>query len=703
MSHDLPQSLPPTDGGDDPFLWLEALDGAEGERALAWVRERNAATLAVLQRRPEFEPIREELLQLLNARDRIPHVARRGDWLYNLWQDEAHPRGLWRRCTLDEFRLAEPPWRTVLDLDALGRDEGRSWVFHGAIALAPAYRRCLVSLSDGGADAHELREFDLETLRFIPAAEQAFFVPEAKSDVEWLDEDTLLVGSDFGEGSLTDSGYPRQVRRWARGTPLTDAPVVFEGESGDVSVSASVDRTPGFERVIFSRALDFYNEARFLWRDGQFVPIDLPSDMSVHAHGPWWLLRPRTDWDIPGGPYLAGSLLLIEDAALWRGEREPRVLFSPSAGRSLEDYTLTKHHLLLNISEHVASRLEEWDLAAHPPKLRAVKAPFPGSLELQSLHDPELTEDAWGDLYLLHYSDFLSPDSVSLAHAGSDMREPLKQRGAQFDASGMTVQQHFATSADGESVPYFVIGHPDAGADTPTLLYGYGGFEVSLQPWYSGGNGRAWLSRGGRLVIANIRGGGEYGPQWHQAATLEHKQRSFDDFIAVAEDLVARGRTRPERLGIMGGSNGGLLVGACMVQRPELFGAVVCQVPLLDMKRYHLLLAGASWMAEYGDPDAPEDWAFLSRYSPYQNLREGVAYPKALFATSTRDDRVHPGHARKMAARLMALGQACFYYENIEGGHGGAADNQQRAQLQALEFAYLWQQLGGGATDGDAT
>ena len=716
---------------DDPFLWLEALDGPEGERALDWVRARNDETLATLKAQPEFEAIYAELLQVLNARDRIPHVARRGDWFYNLWQDEAHPRGLWRRCTLAEFKLAEPPWRLVLDVDALGRAEGRGWVFHGATALAPEYRRCLVSLSDGGADAHELREFDLEDLRFIPPAEGGFFVPEAKSDVEWLDADTLLVGSDFGPDSLTDSGYPRQIRRWARGTPLDAAPVIFEGETHDVSALVSVDRTPGHERVIFSRELDFYNAARFLWRDGQFVPIDLPSDMSVHLEGPWMLLRPRSDWAIPHGPtYPAGSLLLLEEAEFWRGEQHDkrhdkhlRVMFSPTAGRSLEDYELTQHHLLLNISEHVASRLEEWDLRRHPPALRRVKAPFPGTLSLQGLHDPELGEDPLGEDYLLHYADFLSPDSVSLARAGSDERDPLKQRGAQFDATGLSVRQFFATSADGESIPYFVIGqgghpgHPGrdeaatksahgrepAPTPMPTLLYGYGGFEVSLQPWYSGVNGRAWLTRGGQLVVANIRGGGEYGPRWHQAATLGHKQRSFDDFIAVAEDLIARGLSTPAQLGIQGGSNGGLLVGACMVQRPELFGAVVCQVPLLDMKRYHLLLAGASWVAEYGDPDDPEDWAAISAYSPYQRLQPGVRYPRALFATSTRDDRVHPGHARKMAARMQALGQACFYYENIEGGHGGAADNQQRALLQALEFSYLWLQLGREAQSGDAT
>ncbi|MCH7345043.1 prolyl oligopeptidase family serine peptidase [Pelomonas sp. CA6] len=664
---------------------------------MAWVRERNARSEALLRATPGFERLRGELLERLNDSRRIPHIARRGDWFYNLWQDEAHPRGLWRRCTLESYREDRPDWHTVLDLDALGAAEGRSWVFDGADALAPAYRRCLLALSDGGADAHELREFDLLECRFIPPEEGGFFVPEAKTEAEWLDEDTLLIGTELDEDSLTDSGYPRQIRRWRRGTPLAAAPVIFEGEAEDVAVSASVDRTPGHERVMLHRALDFYNDEHHLLQpDGQLRRLDLPSSVELGLHRQWMLLSPREDWTVGGHTHPAGSLLLIELEAFLAGDRALQPLFTPDAARSLADYSLTRDHLLLHVSEHVASRLEEWDLAATPPRRRDVAAPFPGLLSVQPLHDPELAEDALAEDYLLHYEDFLTPDSVSLARGGSDERIPLKAQPPQFDASGLAVRQHFAVSADGTRVPYFLVGPaaPDHAAPGPTLLYGYGGFEVALQPWYLGGMGQAWLARGGRLVVANIRGGGEYGPAWHQAAQGRERQRSFDDFIAVAEQLLARGLCRPDQLGLMGGSNGGLLVAACALQRPELFGAVVCQVPLLDMRRYHQLLAGASWMAEYGDPDDPEDWAVLRRYSPYHQLRPGRALPSMLLTTSTRDDRVHPGHARKFVARMEALGHAPLYVEALEGGHGGAADNLQRADLQALEYSYLARRLG---------
>ena len=687
------EPTPPSN--DDPFEWLEAVDS---DAALAWVRERNAQTLARLQQDgPGFAGLRGELLEVLNASDRIPQITRRGDWLYNLWQDEDHKRGLWRRCSLDEYRKPGPAWDTVLDLDALGAAEGESWVFADAQALAPAYRRCLISLSRGGADAHVVREFDLVDKRFVPAAEGGFELPEAKSQVEWIDDDAIYVGTDFGPGSLTDSGYVRIIKHWRRGTPLAEAVTVFEGETQDVAVAAHVDRTPGFERTLFVRSLDFYHQAMFLRAGERLIKLDLPSDAQAQFWEARLLISLRSDWQPGTVRHPSGSLLLADAAAFLRGERDGLLpLFTPTPGRSLADYALTHRHVLLNISENVASRLEEWDFGGATPRHRPVEAPFPGTLGLASLYDSELPGDALADRYLVSYTDFLTPDSLWLARAGVDTREPLKSRSAQFDASGMRAEQFFAASADGTAVPYFVIWPAGARADgqNPTLLYGYGGFEVSMQPWYSGGIGRAWYGRGGVLVLANIRGGGEFGPAWHQAAIRERKQRSYEDFIAVAEDLVRRGVTTPRRLGIMGGSNGGLLVGAVMVQRPELFRAVVCQVPLLDMRRYHRLLAGASWMAEYGDPDRAEDWAFISRYSPYHNVRSGQTYPRLLFTTSTRDDRVHPGHARKMAARMLAQGHELLYYENIEGGHGGAADNEQRATLQALEYSHLWQQLG---------
>jgi prolyl oligopeptidase len=687
MSQNLSPSAPV-----DPLQWLEDV---QGERALDWVRERNAETQKLLTASPDYEPLRRELLAVLNAKDRIPAVSRRREWFYNFWRDEAHKRGLWRRATLAEFRKPEPAWETVLDLDALAAAEGENWVWAGATCLGPGYRRCLISLSRGGADAHVVREFDAVGKHFV---ERGFVLPEAKSDVEWSDPDTLYVGTDFGPGSMTDSGYPRVIKRWRRGTPLSEAVTVFEGDTKDVSVGVSVDMTPGFERTVFHRSLDFYNRRFMLLQRDGLVPLDIPSDAQPAFWRDTLLLSLRSDWRVGDVTFPSGALLRADAAAYLRGERQLDLLFVPTPTRSLSGFTTTRDHLLLDVMDNVANRLEDWHKDAEGGfARREVAAPFPGSLGVQALHDPLMRDDPLAEKYVLSYTDFLTPDSLLLADTVKDTREPLKSRSALFDAAGMRAEQRFAVSKDGTRVPYFVIWPKGAKADghNPTLLYGYGGFEISLMPWYSGGFGRAWYQRGGVLVVANIRGGGEYGPPWHQAAVKAGKQRSYDDFIAVAEDLVAQKITRPEQLGIMGGSNGGLLVGATFVQRPDLFNAVVCQVPLLDMRRYHTLLAGASWMAEYGNPDLPADWDVISRYSPYQNVKPGVHYPKVLFTTSTRDDRVHPGHARKMAAKMIAQGHPVLYYENIEGGHGGAADNEQRAHLQALEYVYLWQQLGG--------
>jgi prolyl oligopeptidase len=687
---------------DDPHLWLEDV---LGEHALAWVRERNAETEALLKAQPRYDETRQAILEVLDSREQIPYVSRRGDMLYNFWRDADNPRGLWRRCTLAEYRRPQPAWETVLDLDALARAEGENWVWAGASALGPEYRRCLVSLSRGGADASVVREFDLEGKVFVDGG---FMLSEAKSDVEWLSLDEVYVATDFGAGSLTDSGYPRVVKHWRRGEPLAEARTVFEAEPGDIRAAVSVDRTPGFERTLFVRATDFYNSRMWLQQgpasQARLVEIDKPSDASLAFWRERVLIELRSDWVVdsePGRIWPRGSLLVADAAAFLRGERRFEALFTPSATCSLAGYTATRSTLLLNLLDKVASRLE----ACTPQPgggwaRRAIDAPHPGTLSVAALHDTLLASDALAESFLLNYTDFLTPDSLLLGTLDRPELETLKSRPGFFDADGMRVEQRFAPSADGTRVPYFVVwpAGATANSDNPTLLYGYGGFEVSMQPGYSGINGRSWLARGGVYVLANLRGGGEFGPGWHQAAVREHKQRSYDDFAAVAEDLLRTGVTRPERLAIEGGSNGGLLVGAVMLQRPELFGAVVCMVPLLDMKRYHRLLAGASWMAEYGDPDLPDDWAFISKYSPYQNVKPsvkaGVKLPRVLLTTSTRDDRVHPGHARKMAARMRELGHDVLYWENLEGGHGGAADNAQRATMQALENTFLWMVLG---------
>lgn len=706
---------------EDPWRWLEDV---QGEKALAWVRERNAATRAVLETHPRFETMRTRFQAILDSRDKIPTVTRHGDHLYNLWQDAGHPRGLWRRTTLAEYRQPQPAWETVLDLDVLGAAEQENWVWKGVACLGPENRRCILALSRGGADARVQREFDLVAKRFVEAKDGGFTLPEAKSSIEWIDENTVYVATNFGPGSMTDSGYTRIVKRWRRGTPLAEAVTVFEGEAKDVAAFVSVDRAPGFERTVFGRYTDFYNSKLWLLQGDRPVPIDVPSDANLSFWRERVLIQLKSDWAIGGRTWPRGSLLAADADAYLEGERRFQVLFTPTATRSLQGFTTTHRHVLLSVLDNVAGRVEEWRAPTSPQGRwlrREVQAPFPGTLGLQSLHDPlQGAKDPLAEQYLLSYTDFLTPDSLMLGRSGSDAHETLKSRPRFFDAEEMKVEQRFATSKDGTRVPYFVVWPKGARADgtNPTLLYGYGGFENPLQPWYSGGFGSAWYSQGGVLAVANIRGGGEFGPAWHQAAIKANKQKSYDDFIAVAEDLVAARITSPKHLGIQGGSNGGLLVGAVMLQRPELFNAVVCQVPLLDMRRYHTLLAGASWMAEYGDPDQPDEWAYISKYSPYQNVRPAPGWPevpsggasaassgpttsrldatlpKVLFTTSTRDDRVHPGHARKMAARMAELGHAPLYYENIEGGHGLAADNKQRADVMALEFSFLWRQLG---------
>jgi len=669
---------------DDPWLWLEDV---EGQKALDWVEAHDAQTLKTLESEPGYQATYQRLLAQYDSNERIPGVTLGGNRLYNFWRDAAHPRGLWRRTTLTEYRKAAPDWETVLDLDALASAEGENWVWHGAQCLGPAAHRCLISLSRGGGDAVVVRQFDTQTLKFV---DDGFTIPEAKSDVAWIDQDHLYVGSDFGPGSLTDSGYPNQVRRWTRGTPLASAELVFEGDQSDVASSAAVDREGDLVREFIVRAPSFFTSEVQLRVGDQWVHLDVPPSASPSTWHDQLLVQLRDDWQLDSAKYLAGSLLAMPLADFLAGKRNFSVLFQPDAHSSLESVAALKSALVLTTLHDVRSQL----LVVRPGdagwQTSLLPTPEFGSIGVQAL-DPGVS-----DLYLLTETDFLTPTTLLLGHLDGGRPEQLKQLPAFFDAQGLEISQHFATSKDGTQVPYFQVSRKDLKADGshPTLLYGYGGFEISMTPGYSAGVGSAWLEKGGVYVLANIRGGGEYGPAWHQAALKENRQRAYDDFIAVAEDLIQRKVTSTPHLGIQGGSNGGLLMGVMLTERPDLFGAVVCQVPLLDMRRYNKLLAGASWMGEYGDPDDPAQWAYISKYSPYQNLRDGVKYPPVLFMTSTRDDRVHPGHARKMAAKMMTMGADVSYYENTEGGHGGAANNAQRARMSALAFTYLWSHLG---------
>ena len=684
---DMTVQTPPT----DPYLWLEDV---QGERALGWVREHNAATRALLTARPDFESTRDRIRAVLDSKDQIPGVSRRGDWLYNYWQDSTNPRGLLRRTTLAEYRKPSPAWEVLFDLDALAREEGENWVLAGLVWLRPGDRRVLIKLSRGGADAVVVREWDAVDRRFV---EGGFTLPESKTSIDWLDADTLLVGTDFGPGSMTASGYPRIAKRWKRGQPLAEAEVLLEGESADIQVAAGHDCTPGFERTYVVRATDFFNSRLWLVEGGELREVDRPSDSSLSLWREWAILQLKSDWTVAGRTWPAGSALICRADAYLRGEREFEALFTPTPTRTLAGMTMTASRILMVVQDNVSHRLECWSHDGAAWVRRDVTAPSHGVLSVGGLHDPHVADDPLAEAYLQSATGFLTPDTLSLRNTLDDASvEPLKSRPNFFDAHGLVAEQRFATSRDGTRVPYFIVHRKDMPLDgtNPTLLYGYGGYEISMLPQYSGALGIGWLERGGVYVLSNIRGGGEFGPTWHKAAQRGNRQKSFDDFIAVAGHLIETGVTSSRHLGIQGGSNGGLLVAAVMVQRPELFNAVVCQVPLTDMQRFHLMLAGASWVAEFGNPDDPADWAFLEKYSPYHNVRAERRYPTVLFTTSTRDDRVHPGHARKMAARMIDQGHDVLYYENIEGGHGGAADNAQRADLAALTYEFLWRQLG---------
>jgi prolyl oligopeptidase len=667
----------------DAYEWLEDVGG---DRQLAWVKDQNAAALKELEGRAQYPAIHERLKTILNSRERIPYVQQHGDYVYNFWRDAEHVRGIWRRTTLAKFQTPDPQWDTVLDIDKLAADEKENWVWHGVSCLYPKGERCLVSLSRGGGDAAVVREFDTASRSFI---KDGFNLAEAKSDTGWIDQDTVFVATDFGADTMTASGYPRIVKEWKRGRPLAEAQTLFEAKKEDLGVGAWKDFTPGLEWQFVTRQIGFYSSELFLREGGKLSKVPKPDDANAYTVREQIVIDLRSDWSVDGKTYPQGALLATDFRRFMAGERQFEVLFTPTATSSLDGVAATRSALLLNVLDNVKNRLVELRRSDSGWQRRDVDAPAFGTLEVTAL------DAIASDQYFLTVTDFLTPTTLYLGQAGSDQRSKLKSLPGFFDASPYTVRQFQATSKDGTKVPYFVLMGKNAklNGKNPTVLYGYGGFEVSMKPNYSAVAGSSWLANGGVYVLANIRGGGEFGPRWHQAALKQNRQKAFDDFIAVAQDLIKRKVSSPRHLGIMGGSNGGLLVGAVMTQRPDLFNAVVCQVPLLDMRRYSKLLAGASWMGEYGDPDDAEQWKYISKYSPYQNVFKDKHYPRVLFTTSTRDDRVHPGHARKMVAKMKEQGHDVLYWENMEGGHAGAANNDQQAHMWALTYTFLLNQL----------
>ncbi|TMQ05974.1 MAG: S9 family peptidase [Deltaproteobacteria bacterium] len=680
--------MPAANAADDPYLWLEDVTS---DRALAWAREHNQVTQAELEAIPSFATSRDRIRAILDSKDKTPYVTKRGAHYYNFWRDDKNPRGLWRRTSLAEYRKPRPAWDVVIDLDALATQDKESWVWQGASCLYPKYERCLVLLSRGGADANVVREFDVTTRKFIDGG---FAIPEAKSSVAWKDLDTIYVTTDFGPDTLTASGYPRFAKEWKRGTKLAGAATVFEGKPSDVGVDITRVWDHGRARDIVTREITTFTSETFLRdKDGKLGKLDLPLDASAGTWDDQLLVTLRSDWTIGGKTWPKGALLAAPLDGFLAGKRDFTMLFEPAATKSLDSIAGLKTAIVVNELDDIHNKLYVWTRGKAGWTHKPFAAARIGALDTTAAWPVD--SDGQTDEYWMTTSGFLTPSTLLLGALGKPAT-PIKNSPAFFDARGLVVEQHFATSRDGTRVPYFQISRDKLTLDGshPTLLYGYGGFEVSLTPGYDAISGAVWEERGGVYVLANIRGGAEYGPAWHQAALTHNRQRAYDDFIAIAEDLIARKVTSTPHLGIQGGSNGGLLMGVMLTERPDLFGAIVCQSPLLDMKRYHKLLAGASWMEEYGDPDKPDDWAVLAKYSPYQNVHKGTKYPRTLFTTTTRDDRVHPGHARKMAARMLEQGHDILYYENIEGGHGAAVNNEQVAHVSALAYTFLAKQLG---------
>ena len=674
---------------DDPYLWLEEV---EGERALEWVHTRNKECFDELESDERYGKFLSQAEKLLNAKDRIPYGSIRGEYVYNFWQDAEHVRGIMRRTTPESYRMAKPEWETVLDIDALAKAEDENWVYKGTAWLAPDYERCLIKLSRGGTDASVHREFDMVAKRFV---EGGFALPEAKSGVTWLDRDTLLVGTDWGEGSLTESGYPRVAKRWKRGTPLAEATTIFEGRHEDIGIWPRVMDSGEDTIALVDQSLTFFTGAfHVIGPDGKLtsLPLQESADLAGFYAGRL-LFTLREAWEVNGQTHAQGALLAINAAVFQATGKLPSIetIYRPDERTSIEGVTASRSGLYVTLLQNVKGRILRFSVNPQSGQWSSKLVPLPenGSVSI-SAAGPH------SDTIFINYEDHVTPDRLSEFDADANKFSTLKSLAARFDAGELEVHQHMAKSADGTEVPYFVIHRKGLKPDgsTPTILYGYGGFEISLKPSYSATIGKLWLERGGAYAVANIRGGGEFGPRWHKAALKTERQRAYDDFIAVGEDLAKRGITSPKHLGISGGSNGGLLVGAIFTQRPDLLNAVVCRVPLLDMIRYTKLLAGASWAAEYGDPEDPKMREAILRYSPYQNVFPDKKYPKVFIETSTKDDRVHPGHARKMVARMREQGHEVLYYENTEGGHAAGANLKQHARRYALEYVYFSRQLG---------
>ncbi|MCA6423348.1 MAG: S9 family peptidase [Flavobacterium sp.] len=668
---------------EDKYQWLEEVDGA---KSLEFVTAQNKTTFEILGKEKNYQSIYDKSLEIFNSTDKIASPDINGKYVYNFWKDKDHVRGIWRRCLLTDYTNGKLDWETIIDIDEMSKKDNIKWVFKGASGLYPNYTRYLIQLSKGGGDAVVIREFDADKKQFI---ENGFAIDEAKGSASYVDENTVIVSTNFGEGTMTTSGYPRQVKLWKRGTLLKEAQLIYEGQSSDVRSYGTVVRDETKSYISISRSPVFFTSQKMIWLDNKIITLDIPEDSDFNGILKNQLIvHLKSDWTVNSKTYKSGTLLSLNFTELLKGNKEIQVILTPGEFSSISGVSKTKNNLLINVLTNVTDHLHIFSFGKGIWSSQKVKAPELGTISLG-------TTDEFSDQYFFSFQNFLTPTTLYTADAGKNTIKALKSLPSYFDASNYEVKQFKAKSKDGTLVPYFMVFGKNMkyNAKNPTLISAYGGFEISQKPSYISSAGNAWLDKGGVFVVANIRGGGEYGPKWHQDGMKEKRQNVFDDLYAVSEDLIAKKVTSPKHLGVRGGSNGGLLVGVAFTQRPDLYNAVVCQVPLLDMQRYNKLLAGASWMGEYGNPDIPEEWEYIKKYSPYQNIKEGMNYPEVFFTTSTRDDRVHPGHARKMMAKMNDMGYKTYYYENTEGGHAGSSTNEQSAKSSALTFSYLLMKL----------
>ena len=675
----------------DKYTWLEDI---HGEKALSWVKAENARTAAVIEKDKHFAPLQAEALKVLESPDRLPDPEFRNGEVYNTWQDADHVRGIVRRTTLKDYLTAAPKWETVIDYDALSKIDKQSWVGEGLTCLHPEGELCLVELSAGGEDAESMREMDLRTGKFVDGG---FVLPRGKQGADWVDKDTLLISRDWGPGTMSEAGYPITVREWKRGQPLESAREVFRGDVKDNGYGNTphvfVDGQ-GHRAVIVERNLSTFAHENYLLLPDGAKKLALPLKATVEGllNGQL-LVKVEEDWTPEGqsNKVAQGSVVALSLAAVEKDPvgLKPTVVFAPTAEEFEEFHGTTKNHLIVATLDHVQQRVYVYTMGSDGNWARKALS-IPANSTIGSA-----TFSKTDDRFFMGLEGFLTPPSLWLGDAGEGSFALVKSQKAQFDASADVVEQLEATSKDGTKIPYFVVHRKDMRYDgsNPTLLTAYGGFQISITPYYAPVDGKLWLERGAVLVSANIRGGGEFGPAWHEAGLKTHRQRIYDDFYAVAQDLVARKITSSRRLGIMGGSNGGLLMGVEFTQHPEMWNAVVIQIPLLDMLSFEHLSAGASWVGEYGSVSVPEERAFLASISPYNQLKPDVQYPEPLIFTTTKDDRVGPVHARKFAARLEEFHKPFFYDEIIEGGHGAGADRKQAARTDAEYFTYLMMKL----------